>query len=227
MVKPKSAPLRSSRTRHVLCRRKGLSLRIIGGRWRSRVLVRPDTSATRPRPDRVKQSVFNILGCHYGYPGELPPLRVADVFAGSGSMGLEALSRGVVHCTFYETGRVALQSLRENVETLGAGTIATVVTGDAWKNAGRDASPGSFDLVFLDPPYKDTQNAGSDGLVASFLRQIAEKRSAGSQVPLVVLHHFAKVQFSAMTLDQPWEIWDERRIGSSAVTFFQGKPLES
>jgi 16S rRNA (guanine(966)-N(2))-methyltransferase RsmD len=198
-----------------------LSLRIIGGQWRSRILARPDTPATRPMPDRVKQSIFNILGCYYECPGELPPIRVADVFAGSGSMGLEALSRGAAHCTFYEASRVAFQALRENVVNLDAGVLATVVTEDAWKSAGRDGS--AFDLVFLDPPYKDTRNADSEGLVGSFLRRIAEKESLRNKTPLVVLHHFAKVQFSAMKLEEPWEIWDERRIGSNAVTFFKRK----
>lgn len=176
-------------------------------------------------PDRVKQSIFNILGCHFASPGGLPPLRVADVFAGSGSMGLEALSRGASHSTFYEAGRVALHALRENVATLQAAEMTTIVTGDAWKNAGRDASTGTFDLVFLDPPYKDTQNAGSDGLVGAFLRQIAENPSCGSKLPLVVLHHFTKVRFSEMPIAAEWVIFDERRIGSSAVTFFGDKSL--
>lgn len=172
-------------------------------------------------PDRVKQSIFNILESFYGSPGELPSLRVADVFAGSGSMGFEALSRGAAHCTFYEANRVAFQALRQNLESLNAGSMATVVTGDAWKNAGRDGGSGAFDLVFLDPPYKDTQHADPEGLVGTFLRRVAEKRPVSDTVPFVVLHHFAKVQFSAMKLEEPWEVWDERRIGSSAVTFFK------
>ncbi len=177
-------------------------------------------------PDRVKQSIFNILECYYGIPGELPPLRVGDVFAGSGSMGFEALSRGAASCTFYEANRVAYQALRENMETLHTGTMATIVTGDAWKNAGRDANARAFDLVFLDPPYKDTQNADSEGLVGTFLRRVGGKESIGNKVPFVVLHHFGKVKFSGMKLEEPWEIWDERRIGSSAVTFFKGRTPE-
>jgi 16S rRNA (guanine(966)-N(2))-methyltransferase RsmD len=203
-----------------------LSLRIISGQWRSRILARPDTPLTRPMPDRVKQSIFNILECFYGSPGELPPLRVADVFAGSGSMGFEALSRGAARCTFYEANRVAIHALSQNIESLTAGTMATIVTGDAWKNAGRDASAGAFDLVFLDPPYKDTQTADSEGVVGTFLRRITAKETIGAKVPFVMLHHFAKVQFSAMKLEEPWEIWDERQIGSSGVTFFKGKTLE-
>ena len=175
-------------------------------------------------PDRVKQSIFNILGCRYECPGELPPLRVADVFSGSGSMGFEALSRGAASCTFYEADRTALQALHRNMETLGAKNISTIVTGDAWNAAGRDAKAGAFDLVFLDPPYRDTQNADSESCVGKFLRRIAEAEppvgQAAARVPLVVLHHFEKVRFSEMDLAAPWAIGDARRMGTSAVTFF-------
>lgn len=173
-------------------------------------------------PDRIKQSIFNILGCHYECPGQLPPLRVADVFAGSGSMGFEALSRGATTCTFYEAGRIALNALRANIQTLAASDISSIVIGDAWKTAGRDAATGAFDLIFLDPPYRDTQTTDPDSSVARFLRQIAEKSVAHPdvKVPLVVLHHFGKVRFSSMNLTSPWTILDERKMGSSAVTFF-------
>lgn len=182
-------------------------------------------------PDRVKQSIFNILGCRYERPGELPPLRVADVFSGSGSMGFEALSRGAAICTFYEADRTALQALRGNVETLGAENISSIVTGDAWKAAGRDAGARTFDLVFLDPPYRDTQNTDSESPVATFLRRIAEAKIPVGQVaahlPLVMLHHFEKVRFSKMDLAAPWAIGDERRMGTSAITFFVDRGLNA
>lgn len=206
-----------------------MSLRIIGGQWRSRKLARPDTPATRPMPDRVKQSIFNILGCLYESPGQLPPLRVADVFAGSGSMGFEALSRGASHCTFYEADRIALRALRENQATLSAGNLSSIVTGDAWKTAARDAKAAAFELIFLDPPYRDTQDTGFDGCVARFLRRLAEPADVpgADPVPLIVLHHFGKVRFSNMPVLPPWAVADERRLGSSAVTFFiDGRRLD-
>ena len=109
-------------------------MRIIGGKWRSRRIHRPDSPATRPVPDRVKESIFNILGNHYDCLGSLPPIRVADVFAGGGSMGLEALSRGAAHCTFFERDRTALAVLRKNFTTLDVKKEATIIARDAWRD---------------------------------------------------------------------------------------------
>src|SRR3989304_6946937 len=104
-------------------------MRIIGGQWRSRRLLRPETDSTRPMPDRVKQAIFDMLGSRYDDPGALPPLLVADVFAGGGSMGLEALSRGAAFCSFFERDRQALEALCSNIESLGAGQESRVVAG--------------------------------------------------------------------------------------------------
>lgn len=84
--------------------------------------------------------------------GELPGARVLDLFAGSGALGLEALSRGAAHAVFVEQSPAALRALRANLEALGAGERATVVRGDALRYAA-EAEPGSFDLAFADPPY--------------------------------------------------------------------------
>lgn len=202
-----------------------MSLRIIGGQWRSRRLVRPETASTRPMPDRVKQSIFNILGSYFETPGALPLFRVADVFAGSGSMGLEALSRGAAHCRFYESDRIALAALRKNIVELDAEKASTVVTGDAWRSAARDAGLGAFQLIFLDPPYCDSEDPSTAGQVMLFLREIAEKMATSksqqhNSFPLIVLHHFAQVNYAPENLPAPWAIVDQRRFGTSAVTFF-------
>src|SRR6185503_18794260 len=100
-------------------------MRIIAGRFRSRVLLGPeDERTTRPITDRVKQSLFDIL------TPLLPDARVYDCFAGTGSMGLEALSRGAAHATFFEQDRSALTRLRKNIETLGVAGGATVIAQD-------------------------------------------------------------------------------------------------
>lgn len=176
-------------------------------------------------PDRVKQSIFNVLGARYGCPGEIPPFRVADVFAGSGSMGLEALSRGAVGCVFYEADKTALKALQSNLESLQTAGYTKVRTGNAWTEAARDAAAGAFDLVFLDPPYRDTQDTGPDCPVARFLGRIAESASSAAEfrVPMVVLHHFEKVRFSQLDAPVPWTMWDERKMGSSAVTYFMDR----
>jgi len=136
------------------------AMRIIAGKWRSRRLERPETELTRPMPDRVKEMVFNKLGVHYGCPGLLPSIRVADVFAGSGSNGLEALSRGAEHCIFFERDRQALDTLGRNIAVLDAEADSTVVVGDAWQRAIESLGGNAIELMFLDPPYADLRNAG-------------------------------------------------------------------
>lgn len=167
-------------------------------------------------PDRVKEAVFDILGTQYGCPGALPPLCVADVFAGSGSMGLEALSRGAASCCFFERNRAALAALRQNIEALGAGGAATIVTRDAWRHAVLGADGRPFDLVFLDPPYGDSEDTSAKGAVSRYLQRLGE---LDENRPLVVLHHKAPACFEAKTADL-WRIVDQRRFGTNAITFF-------
>ncbi len=167
-------------------------------------------------PDRVKETVFNILGSYYACPGQLPALRVADVFAGSGSMGLEALSRGAVCCCFFEQDRSALAALRWNFSALRVGAEATIVTADAWRHgvAGCDGCP--FELVLVDPPYRDSMDTSPAGPVRRYLTRLGEHDESR---PLVVVHHSAKVRFT-MDPNDSWRVADERTIGSNAVTFF-------
>jgi 16S rRNA (guanine966-N2)-methyltransferase len=171
-------------------------------------------------PDRLKQAIFNILGSRYATPGRLPALRVADVFAGSGSMGLEALSRGAIHCTFYENGRLALGCLRENIDALAAGTQCSVATMDAWTLAARETASGGYDLVFLDPPYRDSRDLSATGPVPTFLRRAVQ--ALGRELPMIVWHHPARVAATQDHVPAPWMLVDQRVLGTSAVTFLSG-----
>ena len=191
-------------------------MRIIAGQWRSRTLVRPETPRTRPMPDRVKEALFDVLGSRYECPGELPPLRVADVFAGSGSMGLEALSRGASHCWFFERERIALTALRKNIDTLDAVDRTDVITTDAWRSAVRASSAEPFELVFLDPPYRESEDTSQHGQVARFLVRLTQE---DDNRPLVVLHHPAKTRFGD-DVPASWHIADQRVFGSNGVTLF-------
>jgi 16S rRNA (guanine966-N2)-methyltransferase len=121
-------------------------LRIVAGEWGGRRLVAPRGRATRPTSDRVREALFSILG-------PLDGARVLDLFAGSGALGLEALSRGAAHATFVERERAALRALRDNVADLAAD--AEVVAGDAraFLRAAQERG-AQYDLVFLDPPYR-------------------------------------------------------------------------
>jgi len=119
-------------------------MRIIAGQWRGRALVAPGGQATRPTADRTREALFSMLTSRLG---DFEGLRVADLFAGTGALGLEALSRGAAHCTFVEQDRAALASLTANIERLGASDRATVRAQSALSVS------GEFDLVMLDPPY--------------------------------------------------------------------------
>lgn len=118
-------------------------MRIIAGEAKGRRLVAPDTASTRPVTDRVREAVFSMLG------EWVVDASVLDLYAGSGSFGLEALSRGAARAVFVESGRPALEALRRNVRELGLGGIVVGSTVAEFL-----ASSGSvFDLVFIDPPW--------------------------------------------------------------------------
>jgi 16S rRNA (guanine966-N2)-methyltransferase len=122
-------------------------MRVVAGRWGGRKLETPGGTATRPTTDKVRLAVFNALHS----AGALEGASVADLFAGSGAMGIEALSRGAASCVFVERDSAALRALRLNLERLGARDAARVVASDvlAWVPAMRHV-----DLVFADPPYE-------------------------------------------------------------------------
>lgn len=117
--------------------------RIVAGVWRGRKLVAPPGATTRPTSERMREALFSMLASRLG---SFEGLRVADLFAGTGALGLEALSRGAAHCTFVEQDRAALDALGVNVAKLGAN--AAIVAQSAARFGG-----GPFDLVLVDPPY--------------------------------------------------------------------------
>jgi 16S rRNA (guanine966-N2)-methyltransferase len=119
-------------------------MRIIAGRWRGRTLLAPKGQATRPTADRVREALFSMLTSRLG---SFEGLQVADLFAGSGALGLEALSRGAAHCVFVENDRAAVEAIRTNIAALGAS--AEILP----RGAEHAALPGPVDLAFLDPPY--------------------------------------------------------------------------
>ncbi|MBS0201040.1 MAG: 16S rRNA (guanine(966)-N(2))-methyltransferase RsmD [Proteobacteria bacterium] len=124
------------------------TVRIVGGRWRGTKLPVPDVAGLRPSSDRVRETLFNWL------QPVLPGARVLDLFAGTGALGLEALSRGAAAATLVERDRNACTGLRASIDRLKAGDAAHLVQADAlaWL-AGATAGP--FDIVFVDPPFAD------------------------------------------------------------------------
>lgn len=122
-------------------------MRIIAGEWRGRRLAAPKGEGTRPTADRARETLFAMLTSRLG---DLEGLQVADLFAGSGALGLEALSRGAAHCLFVEQDRAAVDVIRTNVTTLGAQARARIEAGSVMQLR---AAPRPLDLILADPPY--------------------------------------------------------------------------
>jgi 16S rRNA (guanine966-N2)-methyltransferase len=118
-------------------------VRIVAGKWRGRTLASPPGGTTRPTADRAREALFSMLASRIG---SFEGLCVADLFAGTGALGLEALSRGAAHCTFVERDRPALEALRRNVAALGAEAVIRAQSAESFTG-------GPFDLILIDPPY--------------------------------------------------------------------------
>jgi 16S rRNA (guanine966-N2)-methyltransferase len=169
-------------------------IRVVSGEFGGRKLVVPDGVATRPTTDKVRQAVFNSLDS----AGLIDDAAVADLFAGSGALGIEALSRGAATCVFVERDRAALQALRANIAALGLTDRTTIVTSDvpAWIPAMR-----GIDLALVDPPYEFD---AWDRLLETL------------QVPYVVAESGREIEPTA-----GWEVARARRYGRTWVTQLQ------
>ena len=125
-------------------------MRVVGGRLRGRPLAGPKSNAIRPTANRLRESLFNILT--HGYDDPISGARVLDLFAGTGALGIEAISRGAKFALFVDNGAEARALMRDNVEALGLGGVTKVYRRDA-TNLGPAHPVEPFSLVFLDPPY--------------------------------------------------------------------------
>jgi len=191
-------------------------MRVIAGTHRGRLLAAPPGTSTRPITDRVKETLFNILGHRLAQPGDVPACDVLDVFAGTGGLGIEALSRGARTCVFVEHDRRALGCLRANIRTLGLSDCCTVLTDNAWTMRAPTA-PASFGLIFIDPPYRDS----ADPLgVNDLLERLA---TALAPDGLIVLRQ--EMAASAPLPQSPMlRCTDERTIGHMRLLFFAPRP---
>jgi 16S rRNA (guanine966-N2)-methyltransferase len=166
-------------------------MRIVSGRWRGRVIKAPTDSRVRPTADRVREAWMSIV------QHDLPGARVLDLFAGSGALGLEALSRGAEHADFVELGRRSLAALGANIKALGAEELSTVHRGDAVRFVAR-LEAGAYDIAFADPPY---------GL--GMARSVAERWREVPFASLLAIEHSAREDIPG----------DDRRVyGDTAIT---------
>jgi 16S rRNA (guanine966-N2)-methyltransferase len=180
-------------------------MRVVGGRFRGRPLTGPRTDAIRPTSDRLRESLFNILAHSYSLPQ--PDTRVLDLFAGTGALGIEALSRGAAHTLFVETGVEGRGIIRTNMETFGLNGVARILRRDA-TSLGDAGTIAPFDLVFLDPPY-------GKGLGEKALASVASGGWLKSNA-LCVLEEEAAVTIS---LPSDFKLGDRREYGDTQLLF--------
>jgi 16S rRNA (guanine966-N2)-methyltransferase len=174
-------------------------VRVIAGRWGGRRLQAPPGRSTRPTSDRVREALFSVLGAR------VDGARVLDLYAGSGALGLEALSRGARDATFVDSAPAALRAVRANLEALGG--AAEVVRSDARRFlVGASANARQYDLIFLDPPYRLAGQLGrelSEALPPVLARDALVISESDRRTPLHI--------------ELP--LHDERRYGDTLIRF--------
>jgi 16S rRNA (guanine966-N2)-methyltransferase len=182
-------------------------MRIIAGRFRGQALKTPKTYSVRPTSDRLRETLFNVLAHSYGDP--VDGARVLDLFAGTGALGLEAMSRGAAFAQFVEDGVEARGLLRGNVEALGVAGTTRIFRRDATK-LGQVAPNAPFSLVFADPPYG--KGLGEKALTSA--------RDGGWLTPdsLIVVEEAAAAEFTPPT---GFEEIETRSYGETKLIFLR------
>ena len=178
-------------------------MRIIAGDWRARPLQAPGGQGTRPTADRTRETLFSMLVSRLG---SFEGLRVADVYAGSGALGLEALSRRAAHATFVETDPGALAAIRANVSALKAADRIEILPLSATKLA--PSQP--FDVIFADPPYAP----GSGTAVAEAVRA-GNWLAPGGWLAI-------ETEAGEAVIPGDWQVEAERRVGRARLTLIRG-----
>ncbi len=192
-------------------------MRIIAGTKRGMKLFSPETKETRPITDRVKQSLFDIL-VNYDL---LSGARVADLFCGVGSLGLEALSRGAAFVTFVEKNGGIIEVLEKNIEKAGFGERSRIVNASAFRVGAPVVAGERYDLVFVDPPYASTQDVGGGSSLADLLT-LLENQVNPRGVVVVRTHR------SVTMLEDygSFHAVDRRQWGTMAVVLLQARGNE-
>jgi 16S rRNA (guanine966-N2)-methyltransferase len=181
-------------------------VRIVGGSLGGRVLRAPRGAATRPTSEKVREAVFSILGSVEG-------ARVLDLFAGSGALGIESLSRGAAHATFVDASRPALAVIRGNLRELGLEAASTVIAGDAVAIAARYPTEVPWRVVFVDPPYR------SDLATRAVLALPSERLAPDAVIVIEHDRYNAPPEVVGSLLRT-----DQRRYGDTLISFFLHTP---
>ncbi|MGC9456507.1 MAG: 16S rRNA (guanine(966)-N(2))-methyltransferase RsmD [Halothiobacillaceae bacterium] len=189
-------------------------LRIVGGTLRRRSLRFPDRPGLRPTPDRVRETLFNWL------TGRVRQARCVDLFAGSGALGLEALSRGAARCWFVERDRRAADSLAGNLAELGVDDAGQLLRQDARQalSAAPWAQEGQIDLLFIDPPF------AVPGLGEAVLAQVADAPWLSADAVIYIEY---PAESGEPDLPAGWQIHRQGRAGESACLLLQREEKQS
>jgi len=182
------------------------TLRIVAGIWRGRRLVTPAGRATRPTADKTRQALFDILG-------DVEGAAVADLFAGSGALGLEALSRGAARLVLVEQAHPALEAVRTNLKRLGPAVEVRIIRRDLRRGFGFLGPEGPFDLILADPPY---DRGWVERLLAGLGPELFTPRGR-----LVVESSLAE----APQAGAGWALIDQRRYGRGAISILNPEAL--
>jgi len=182
-------------------------LRIVAGKFRGKALLSPSDDSIRPTSDRARESVFNILASRISV--HLDGLKVLDLFAGTGALGLEALSRGASSAVFVDISAEARGIIRDHIQEFGIAGIAKLLRRDATE-LGLAGTLGPFDLVFLDPPYG--KGLGEQALVSLKAGNWLAKDAT------IVLEESSDVE---LALPEGFSIDDRREYGAAAVHFIR------
>ncbi len=171
-------------------------MRIIAGTYRGRTIEGPPSDKTRPILDRAKTVLFDMLGTRLAVPGQLPPIAVLDLFSGTGTIGIEALSRGARYCCFVEQHRETVAVLRRNLGALRAGPEAEIRPGNATAGNVPPPSPdengiAQYGLVFVDPPYRMIDRMQPTPAIRDLLQKLASSSVVSPSAIIVVRHEAA------------------------------------
>ena len=181
-------------------------MRIAGGEFGGRTLVVPKSDAIRPTQDRVREALFSILQC------EIPGAAFLDLFAGTGSVGLEAISRGAASATFVEMNAKHLESLRRNVDAMAKSARTEIVRADAYRYIASYSGPG-YDVAFADPPYALGEERGYASVLETLAARGVVKRGG------LFVAEMTSVQRAEPT--PGWELLRDRTYGKTRICIWR------
>ncbi len=184
-------------------------MRIISGSFKGKKISLPKNKKTRPLRDLVKESIFNLLEHSNKFELTIQNSLILDLFSGTGSFGLECISRGAKEVTFIENYKEVLGVLRKNIENCNAEKESNIIEEDCFDHFNRFTIPSiKYDLIFIDPPFKEKKT--------NLLIEIIKKKNFLKQKGIIIVHRHSK---DSIKITKHLKILDERNYGISKITF--------